>query len=451
MPGHSLNISTPNLDNFYYSGVRFTSTYAGQAVCAPSRNTLLTAQHTGHSLIRGNYMVDGHDLPLRPTDFTLAELLQQNEYNTHLVGKWGLGWYNTTGAPWNKGFDTYYGQLDQNYCHNMFPYGSMPNGDELGVWFYENGNLQHLLFPNNANASREFCMQQIDGAYPCTYTHDLFTARALDIIQEQSNAGLSAPPFFTMLAYTDPHAGGFKEAWETGQPVPSDDGPFIFSNQTWPNVEKDHASVISNFMDVDIAKIISLLDETGLRQNTLVIHVSDNGPHNEGGHNVKFFDSAGPLRGFKRSLYEGGIRVPAAVSMPGVIPSGVVVDSPFAFWDIMPTIADMLQISLPSNLSIDGESVWELWQGKAPSAQHKPFYFEFCTNNEFGRAVRDGNYKIVNFAWGDAFELYDLSVDLGETNNIAAQHPDIVARLVAIANASHVDNPYFPIIDCTSS
>lgn len=405
------------------------------------------------------------------------------------VGKWGLGWVNTTGAPLAKGFNYYYGNLDQNYCHNMYP--SAPE--------YTWDNTTQVPFPANANASRSLCMSPGNG---CVFAHDLFTSKALDILRDQGakereqgkGEGEGAQPLFLYLAYTDPHAGGWSGTAESGNPVPSDG---IYTNQTtWPDVERDHAAVIT-YQDADVGRILATLEAEGLADNTIILFASDNGAHNEGGHNVYFFQSSGPLRGFKRSLYEGGIRVPFAVSWPGTIPSGLVSPSPFAFWDVMPTLADLLALNttnVPSD--IDGVSVKDLWlTGKPANASnpHPPFYWEFCTVHyptplppdvtatprelrslltppsplhgdqalsqaqptgataTWGHAVRLGDWKAVSFAYGQPYELYNLATDLGETTDVAASHPEIIAQVTAIAKASHTDSPLFPIQNCVGS
>jgi arylsulfatase A-like enzyme len=465
MPGRTnTNISTPNIDSLFLSGTRFTNAYTGEAVCAPSRNSLMTGQHTGHTWIRGNLGGPaGHGLPLRPQDTTFLELIQAEGYNVACVGKWGLGWVDDSGAPHLKGCSSYFGVLDQNLAHNMYP--ALANY----TWRYpaSDGSLTYesIAYPNNANASRATCMATPS---PCTWTHDLWTNAALAAIQQQADAedlarrGLAPEPkpLFVYLAYTDPHAGGWTGTEEQGNPVPSDGR---FANETaWPDAEKDHASVIENFQDVDVGRIVSLLTSTGLRDNTAVFYASDNGASNEGNHDYNFFGSSGPLRGFKRCLFEGGIRTPFAVSWPGTVPAGVVSDDVIAFWDVMPTVLDMAGIpasKLPSG--IDGTSQWPVIMGTAPADYaHPPLYWEFCTGVHapgvpagvgWGHAVRNGTWKAVSFFKDTPFALYDLSSDLGETTDLAKKHPDIVAALEAFAVAAHVDNPNFPVKNCVSS
>ena len=340
----------------------------------------------------------------------------------------------------------------------------------MGFWSASGAGavVNHTEYPNNANASRKECMAAGNN---CTWSHDLYTDVALEILAEQAAAGPDAPPLFLVLSYTDPHAGGWGGVAETGAPVPSDG---VYANETWPIVERDHASVISTYQDRDVGRVVAALESSGLRSNTLVLFASDNGAHNEGGHSVTFFNSSGPHRGFKRSLYEGGFRIPAGVSMPGTIPAGVVSDSVWAFWDVLPTVAAFAGVppaSLPPGL--DGVSVEDAWRGVV-TPRTAPLYWEFCTVHSpgsdgptpselaamragagapatWGHAVRDGDWKIVSFAVGDALELYNVTADPSERNNVAAAHPDVVSRLEAIAVAAHVDNPYFPVVNCVGS
>ena len=467
-PSNNKNLSTPNIDSLFRTGKMFTNAYCGEAVCAPSRNALMTGQHTGHTWIRGNAPGDdGHGLPLRKKDVTIFELLQAQGYHVDCVGKWSMGWWNTTGAPNVKGCSTYYGVVDQAYAHLMYP--SAPDF----TWQFpaSNGSLvpESIAIPQNVNASREKCMSN---GNTCVWSHELWTNAAIRAIKAQAERekiakenGVAAAPFFLYLAYTDPHAGGWNGEEESGNPVPSDDGPVAnFSQQiSWPIIEQDHASVICNYQDNDVGVIVSLLESSGLRQNTAVMFASDNGASDEGGHDYNFFESSGPLRGYKRCLTEGGIRTPFAVSMPGTVPSGSISNYTIAFWDMLPTLAELGGVpssSLPSD--IDGISFVNELLGNKPQQEHPPLYWEFCTaakppgvkaGKSWGRAVRNGTWKGVSFFEADGWELFDLSVDEGETTNIANKHPEIVKMIDDFAKSAHVDNANFPAgdKDCIAS
>jgi len=422
-------IATPEIDKLISQGIKFTSAYAGQTVCAPSRCSLMTGKHTGHSTIRGNHNDgQGHDLPMSASDITFPQLLKKANYTNAAFGKWGLGYNGTAGAPRNKGFDYYFGTLDQSECHNYYP---------TSMW----ENEEQIFYPNNANASRELCMSENN---PCNYSHTLFTNKTLTWLD---NEAVRSQPFFAYVAYTTPHAGGWQGYNEDGAPVPSEGS---YSNKSWPDVEKGHAAMITHSLDADVGAILDKLDVLGLTNNTLVIFASDNGAHNEGGHNYKFFNSSGPLRGFKRSLYEGGIRVPIIARWPGMIQPRTTSDFAFAFWDFLPTFLDLAGLSL--DVETDGVSILPTLLGK-PQKEKSFLYWEFCTKKKWGHAVRVDKWKGVSLGSEEPLELYDLEEDVGETNNLADQHPQIVAKLELIAKDAHVDNPYFPVGDlkCKSS
>jgi len=462
--GGNTNITTPHIDALFASGMVFSDAYVGEAVCAPSRNSLMTGQHTGHTWIRGNDGgPDGHGLPLRPTDVTFFELLRVQGYHIACVGKWGVGYWNTTGAPSTR-CDEYFGVLDQNLAHNLYP--APADGDN--VWRYpaSNGDLveEAISFPSNVNASRERCMTP---GNDCVWVHDQWTGAAIAVLNAQAErerlareSGGGTKPLFLYLAYTDPHAGGWSGTVEVGNPVPSDDGPArSYSNETtWPPTERDHASVIANFQDADVGKIVALLETNGMRSNTAIFFASDNGASNEGDHSYMFFESSGPLRGFKRCLTEGGIRTPFAVSWPGTIPAGVTSNLTVAFWDVLPTVAELAGIAQSVLPKIDGVSFAPTLLGQTgKQVEHPPLYWEFCTQAHppgvtrtgvgWGHAVRNGTWKAVSFFYDQPLELYNLATDLGETTNVAAKHPSIVAAFNAFAQAAHEDNPHFPVGD----
>lgn len=395
---------------------------------------------------------------------TFAEVLKGADYRTLWVGKSGLGWVNTTGAPWNLGFDYFFGQPDQSGCHNMYPIGlndTASSGSRATVF----DNTTALYLEQNLNASRERCMSEWGGG--CWYTHDAWTNKSLELLQAEGerirgaqSRGEAAEPFAMYIAYTDPHAGGWRGIEESGAPVPSD-GSYISHDGSWPNVEMDHASVISNFLDRDVGRIVDTIRAAGLEQDTIVFFASDNGAHNEGGHNVSFFKSSGPLRGYKRSLFEGGMRTPSWIRWPGTLEPRET-DEPWAFWDVLPTFADLAgapRSSFPAD--IDGESIVPLLEDNGQyNASGRPFYFEFCTNIEpwtgekgsgWTHSVRQGDWKVVTFKLGGKYQLYNLAEDLGEQHDLADQHPDIVARLAALAQAQHTESALFPSANCHSS
>lgn len=395
-------IRTPNIDKLAAEGMRFTQCYAGSTVCAPSRSCLMTGQHTGHTLVRGNARI-----PLRPEDTTVAEVMKDAGYATGIVGKWGLGEPDTTGVPNRQGFDHWFGYLNQRNAHNYYP---------EYLWRNEE---RHPL-PDNEGDARG------------SYTHDLFTEEALRFIGDHRHES-----FFLYLPYTIPHANN-ELGRETGDgmEVPSQGD---YADTDWPDVEKSTAAMISR-LDADIGRIMARLGKLGIDERTVVFFTSDNGPHREGGHDAEFFASRGPLRGVKRDLYEGGIRVPMIARWPGVIPGGAVSDTPWAFWDVLPTAADIAGVASPDG--IDGVSVLPTLRGENQTP-HEYLYWEFYERG-FDQAVRTGPWKGVRRRRNeDRLELFSLEDDIGETTDIAAEHPAVVSRIASIMRDAHVDNEHY--------
>ncbi len=398
-------IRTPHLDRMAAEGVRFTQAYAGQTVCAPSRCCLMTGLHTGHARIRGNRPV-----PLQPEDVTVAEVLKAAGYATGVFGKWGLGEPNTTGVPNRQGFDEWFGYLNQTRAHNYYPAYLWRNETKVPVE------------GNQAGKKGE-------------YSHDLFSAEALDFVRRHRSE-----PFFLYLAYTIPHANSeLGEATGNGMEVP-DDAPY--SDRPWPQPQKNHAAMITR-MDRDVGKLLALLGELGIDENTVVFFSSDNGPQRAGGADPGFFGSNGPLRGIKRDLYEGGIRVPAIVRWPGQIKPGRVSDQVWAFWDFLPTAAELAGAKLPSN--IDGVSILPAL-ADSERVRHEYLYWErYGYGDTFEQAVRMGDFKAVRLGLTSPIELYDLKTDVGEQNDVASDRPKVVAKIASILETAHTDSAEWPI------
>ncbi|MBL0160499.1 MAG: arylsulfatase [Bryobacterales bacterium] len=400
-------IQTPNIDRLAADGMRFTSAYAGSTVCAPSRCCLMTGKHTGHSRTRGNKPID---LPLRPGDITVAEVLKSAGYRTGLVGKWALGQLGSTGYPTQKGFDEWFGYFSQLHAHNYYP--------------------EHLLHNSN-----DYHCKGNTGTQRKEYAPDLFTSRAVDFIQRQS----AAQPFFLHVTYTAPHANNeMGRDTGDGMQVPSD-APY--SSKDWPQQEKNFAAMITR-MDSDVGKLMDALRAKGVADNTLVVFTSDNGPHREGGHNPRFFESSGPLRGIKRDLTEGGIRVPCVARWPGRIGAGQVNNFPWAFWDFLPTAAEMAGVEVPGGL--DGVSILPTLLGRTQKP-HEYFYWEFHESG-FDQAVRMGNWKGIRKGPKSPLELFDLAADLGERNNVAAAHADVVRQIEQWMATARTDDPEWPVM-----
>lgn len=424
-------ISTPNLVKFAQEGLKFTNSYAGAPICASSRCTLMTGKHSGHSTIRGNKDFHGGDWPLKASDITVADILKSAGYYTAIIGKWGLGDLGTTGWVRDHGFDYFYGISDQAIAHNYYP-------DDV----FE--NEVQVPLPFNKHASRLKCMNQ---PLMCNYSHDLFTRQAFELIKNRTK-DYPEQPFFLFLAWTLPHAGGWRGTIEDGEPVPNNEP---FSNTSWPNVEKDHAAMISSYLDRDFGRLMMLLEELNIDDKTLVWFASDNGAHNEGGHSYQFFNSTGPLRGFKRSLYEGGIRTPQIIRWPKMIIPNTQTDIITTFADFLPTVAELAGAQyLPSDT--DGISIVPtLFNSTKTQDQHLYIYFEFCTNHKWGNAVRHQNWKLVRFSIDEPYQLYDMNNDIGENYDLSRQYPEVVNLLTNFTIEAHTDSEVFPVKHCSNS
>lgn len=400
-------IQTPHLDQIAAEGTRFTQCYAGSSVCAPSRCCLMTGLHNGHGRVRDNIP---HGIFLQPDDFTVAECLKQAGYRTGAVGKWALGNPGSWGVAIYQGFDYFYGHLSQDQAHDYYP-------DHL----WENDRVVELS-GNRGGQTNE-------------YTHDLFTEKSLDFIRDNAQN-----PFFLYLPYTIPHWSDYDDPSPDTQIVPSD-APY--TDRDWPQVEKNYAAMVTR-MDRDVGRIMDLLKELGIDSNTIVFFTSDNGPSAERIHDVEFFDSNGVLRGVKRELYEGSIRVPMLVRWPEKVPAGQVSDQVWAFWDVLPTCAELA--GLPAPKGIDGISMVPALLGQPQYAQHEYLYWDYAhVRGTFSQAVRAGDWKGVKNGPDAPIELYNLADDLSETTDVATKHPDTVARLMKYIDEAFVPSPDYPI------
>ncbi|MFO0965802.1 MAG: arylsulfatase [Gemmataceae bacterium] len=398
-------IKTPNLDRLAKNGMRFTQAYAGSTVCAPSRCSLMTGKHTGHATVRGNALI-----PLRADEVTVAAILQRAGYATALIGKWGLGEPGSSGVPTRQGFDYFFGYLNQRHAHNYYPDHLWRNEEKVPI----EGNV----------------VEKGVAVKRAQYSHDLFTGEALRFLDKNKEK-----PFFLYLAYTIPHANN--EAGKLGMEVPSDEP---YSKEPWPQPQRNHAAMITR-LDRDVGRLLEKLRELGLENDTIVFFTSDNGPHREGGGDPTFFNSSGPLRGIKRSLHEGGVRVPMIVRWPGKVAAGATSDHVWAFWDFLPTAAELAGADTPKDS--DGVSVVPTLLGKGKQRLHEFLYWEFHEGG-FQEAVRMGDWKAVRPKLGAALELYDLARDLGEEKNVAASHPDVIARIETLLRTARTESADWP-------
>jgi arylsulfatase A-like enzyme len=407
-------ITTPNIDKLSQQGMQFSDFYAGSTVCAPSRCVLMTGYHTGHCFIRGN----GKD-NLRPTDVTLANILQEAGYTTGMFGKWGLGHENSSGLPTQQGFDEFFGYLDQHHAHNYYP-TFLIDGDQR--FKLANVPKSEGKWGQGVAKSKE------------EYSHDLIMDRALNFVDKHKSK-----PFFLYLPITIPHANN--EAGKEGMEIPHYG---IFDDKPWPEPQKGLAAMITK-MDTDVGRLMQRLEQYGIDDNTIVFFTSDNGPHREGGNNPDFQNSNGPLNGIKRALTDGGIRVPMIARWPGHIKAGSRSAHIGAFWDIMPTLAELAGVKSKVPEDTDGISIAPTLTGLKKQEEHENLFWVFF-EQKGARALRKGKWKAVQQPIHSAIRLYDLSSDIGETTNLAAIHPDLVKQLESEMDSQYVavDRWQFP-------
>ena len=420
-------IQTPILDRIAAEGVRFTQFYAGSTVCAPSRGVLMTGKHVGHATVRGNAggpradNIASRGQTLRADDVTIAASLKKGGYATALIGKWGLGELGSGGEPTRQGFDYFFGYLNQHHAHNYYP-----------AFLTRNETLIPLKneVPGEGPFGDGVATKKVE------YSADLFADEALKWIEEKKGG-----PFFLHLALTTPHANN--EAGRTlknGQEVP-DLGPYADRDWTGPN--KGQAAMITR-MDSDIGRILALLKKLDLDRKTLVVFTSDNGPHKEGGNDPAFFNASGGLRGIKRDLYEGGIRVPFIARWPGTIAPGQVSRHVAYFGDVFATLTDLAGLQAPANL--DSISFAPTLLGQPDKqARHEFLYWEFHEGGTKQAVLLGANWKAVRTSPTAKLELFDLATDPAESRNVAGDHPEIADVIEAYLRTARTESADWPI------
>ncbi len=417
---------TPNIDRLAQEGMMFNQHYSGSTVCAPSRSCLMTGLHTGHTYIRGNKEVRPEgQYPLADSIVTLAELLQEQGYYTGAFGKWGLGPPGSEGDPLNQGFDEFFGYNCQRLAHHYYP---------RHLW----DNDEKLMIPEN------------EGLKKGLYAPEIIQEKTLDFIEENKDQ-----PFFLFVPTVIPHAelaapeeimkkhrGKFlpeKEYEGTDQGDQYREGPY-------ESQKESHAAFAAmiEVLDSHVGQILDKISSLGLSENTLIMFTSDNGPHLEGGADPDYFDSNGPLKGYKRDLYEGGIRVPMLARFTGKIEPGSTANHISAFWDVMPTLLELAGANeMPS---IDGLSFLPTLMGEETQEKHEYLYWEFHERD--GRvAVRQGDWKLVKYDVKTRpeapAELYNLAEDLGENNNLASTYPQLVSEMIDLMQQARTPSPIF--------
>ncbi len=424
-------IKTPNIDRIASEGIRFTQFYSGSPVCAPARCTLMTGKHTGHAYIRGNgnpkdrrsdlSEADGYfpgQNPIPDDEITVAEVLKAAGYTTAAIGKWGLGYEASSGDPNQQGFDLFYGYLCQVHAHNHFP-----------RFLWRNGRRE--LLPGNE--------RKLDGL---SHSQDKFAEAAIEFIQSNKDQ-----PFFLYCPFAVPHLSiqTTPESLKQYQGIIPEEDYEHRGYLRHPFPRAGYAAMVSQ-MDRHVGQILDTVRELGLDDNTIVFFTSDNGPTFQrlGGADSDFFRSSGPLGGRKGSVNEGGIRVPLVARWPGKIAARQVTDHIGAFWDFLPTLAELAHGKAPQE--IDGISMVPTLTGKGNQRDHAFLYWEFPA---YGgqQAVRFGKWKAVRkrlFKTPGPMQLYDLSVDIGENHDVASQHNDLVDEIAEMMAASHTPSTLFP-------
>ncbi|GLR17168.1 arylsulfatase [Portibacter lacus] len=417
--------TTPNIDRLASQGMLFTQHYSGSTVCAPSRSALMTGLHTGHTYVRGNkeIMPEGQ-YPIPDSTFLLPEMLKKVGYTTGAFGKWGLGFPRSEGDPMNQGFDRFYGYNCQRLGHHYYPYHLWSDRDSISL---------------KGNAGKQ------KNEYAPALIHD----QTLKFIEDNKDN-----PFFLFVASIIPHAElaapeEFMEKYR-GKFLPekkyigTDSGP-SYRTGPYESQEETHTAFAAmiDLLDTQVGEIMDKVEKLGIADNTIIIFTSDNGPHTEGGADPKYFDSNGPLKGSKRDLYEGGIRVPMIVKWPGHVEAKSTSDHVSAFWDVFPTFAEIA--GYDNKEDIDGISFLPTLTG-TEQAEHEYLYWEF--HEKGGRqAIRKGDWKAVKYNVlrdpEKPLELYDLSKDIGEKNNVASEHPEIIKDMEEILKTVRTDSDIF--------
>jgi len=399
-------IKTPALYAMAKEGTRFTQAYCGTSVCAPSRTSLMIGKHMGHSPIRANREVQPEgQKPLPAGTYTVAKLFKDNGYATACVGKWGMGMFDTPGSPLKVGFGHFFGYNCQRHAHSYFP-----------TYLYRDDKRFDLPGNDGKGVGK-------------TYAQNLIADETLAWVTANKDR-----PFFLYYSITLPH----------GRHEIDDQG--IYKGEKWTDQQKNYAAQVTR-LDSDVGRLLAKLKELKLDEKTLVIVAGDNGssfgPNSEIG---KLFDQSmgGTLRGFKRSLYEGGLRQACIARWPGAIPADKVSDEPWAFWDFLPTCADVIGAKLPAEAKTDGMSILPLLKGGA-APKRDYFYWELHESGPSLQASRFGDWKAVKNGPSAAVELYDLKSDPGEKADLAAKNPDVVAKAAKLMAGAREDHPDWPL------
>lgn len=399
-------IRTPRLDQMAREGTLFHQAYCGTSVCAPSRSSFFTGLHTGHCPVRGNYEVPPEgQLPLPAKTVTIAEVAKSAGYATSTFGKWGMGFFTSSGSPHKQGVDHFFGYNCQRHAHSYFP-----------TYLWDDDTP--FVLPGN------------DGqGVGRTYAQELIQNDMIKWVRQHADQ-----PFFMFYAITLPH--GRHEIDDFG----------IYRDKPWTDTQKAYAAQVTR-IDSDMGELVDTLRELGIAKHTLIVFAGDNGssfnPSSEIG---KLFDQTmdGKLRGFKRGMYEGALRQASFAWWPGTVPAGRVTDEPWAFWDLMPTFAELSGARKPKGYETDGHSLVKFFKGgKAPKRDY--FYWELHRGNRPVQAARFGKWKAVRNGYDKPIEIYNLETDTPETKDLAAKRKDLVKRADSIFKQAHRPDPNWPL------
>ena len=418
--------STPNIDSLASQGMMFTQHYSGSSVSAPSRSCLITGQHTGHTVIRGNkeLPVEGQH-PLPSDTYTIFKMLKDNGYKTSVFGKWGLGAPDTEGAPQNQNVDEFFGYNCQRQAHNYYPYHLWRNGEKIMLDGNKDKNENDYAPYIIHKEAIDFIKENKDTTFFMWYTSVLPHAE-LKVPEKELESFVGRPELELERSY----AG-------------CDEGMY-YKNGGYGSQQYTHAAFAAmvSILDKQVGDICRTLDSLGIADNTIIVFTSDNGPHQEGGADPDFFDGNGELRGYKRDLYEGGIRVPMIIKWKDKVAENTKSDHMSAFWDFLPTMAEIIDAEIPEN--IDGISFLPELTSAGEQKKHDYLYWEFHENN--GRqAIRQGDWKAVKYDVRNdgKIELYNIKDDVAEEVDVAEMYPDKVAEMDSLMKVSRVDSDLF--------
>lgn len=398
-------IQTPRLDQIAREGTRYMQAYCGTSVCAPSRSSFFTGLHTGHCPVRGNYEVPPEgQLPLPDEVVTIAEVAKEAGYATSTFGKWGMGYFDSSGSPFRQGVDHFFGYNCQRHAHSYFP-----------TYLYN--DAQAFLLPGNNGRT-----------VGKTYAQELIQRDMIHWVRANANQ-----PFMMFYAITLPH--GRHEIDDLG----------AYALQDWTDKQKAYAAQVTR-VDSDVGELVDTLTELGIAENTCLVFSGDNGssfdPESEIGR--RFDQASNGLRGYKRGMYEGALRQAALAWWPGTIPAGRVDEQPWAFWDLMPTFVELSGGKPPVGYETDGKSLVEYFKG-GPAPNRDYFYWELHLGEKPVQAARFGNWKAVRNGIHKPIEIYDLSVDSVEANNLSKVRPDLVKKAEKIFVEAHRPDANWPL------